>query len=196
MPTFKISALIEHRVVNVTSLLLAVAFASSTWFFWTNLGLEANGSVRSYEKKIVGFYEIGFGTVPPSPRPGVIHFAVYVEDTDNKVRYTDATVVLYVVGNSSEGQPVSELGPHQMVNTLLDPTYYELNMPLDTQGVWHVRIEVIADKGEVNTVFEVKVLETNPIIPILTLVVLLLFLLVLSMSVRAWIKEYRRKNNR
>lgn len=83
-----------------------------------------------------------------------------------------------------------------MLNTLLDPTYYELNMPLDTQGVWHVRIEVIADKGEVNTVFEVKVLEPNAIIPILTLVVLLLFLLVLSMSVRAWIKEYRRKNNR
>ena len=189
------SALVECRVATATTLLLAVAFALLTWLVWANLELEANGSVRSYEKKLAGFYEIGFGTVPPSPSPGVVHFAVYVEDIDNKVRYTDARIALYAVSTSSEGQAVLELGPHQMLNTVLDPTYYELNTPLDMQGVWYVTIEVMADKGSANAVFELKVQEPNPMIPILTLTVLLFILLVLSISVRAWIKEYRRKNN-
>ena len=29
--------------------------------------VEANGSIRSYEKKVIGKYIIGLGTAPPSP---------------------------------------------------------------------------------------------------------------------------------
>ena len=49
--------------------------------------VEANGSIRSYEKKVIGKYIIGLGTAPPSPTIGVTHFAAFVA-----VSYTHLTL--------------------------------------------------------------------------------------------------------
>ena len=83
----------------------------------------------------------------------------------------------------------------RMKNTVLDPTYYELNVPLNHEGLWTITLEISVDEGSAMTVFEIEVLETNPVVPILTLMALLGFLFILGVSGRAWIREYRKKRS-
>ena len=83
----------------------------------------------------------------------------------------------------------------RMNNTVLDPTYYELNVPLNHEGLWTITLEISVDEGAAMTVFEIEVLETNPVVPILTLMALLGFLFILGVSGRAWIRVYRKKRS-
>ena len=76
--------------------------------------LEGNGAVQTYQKEISGSYEIGVGTVPPSPYPGIIHFAVYVADVPTGDRYSDVEVNLRGTLPAMEGQ---EIGSKKMQNS-------------------------------------------------------------------------------
>ena len=71
---------------------VVVTSAGVLGFLVTGSAAEANGSVKWYEKKNIGPYEIGLGTVPQSPSPGVVHFTVYVADIETGARYTDVDV--------------------------------------------------------------------------------------------------------
>ena len=161
---------------------------------WVGLSsLEANGAVREYQKSLAGHYEIGIGTVPYSPSPGIVHFAAYVEDHDSKLRYSNAEVLLTGLGPVTDGKPRSVIESTSMNNAVLDPTSYEVNVPLNQEGVWTITIEVSAEKGTAESVFEIEVQETDPVVPTLTLLALIGFLIILGMSARAWVKEYRKK---
>ena len=159
------------------------------------LSLEANGSVREYQKNLAGNYVIGIGTVPYSPSPGMVHFASYVENRETKLRYPNAEVVLTGLGPVTDEQSQLVIEAIRMNNTVLDPTYYELNVPLNHEGLWTITLEISVDEGSAMTVFEIEVLETNPVVPILTLMALLGFLFILGVSGRAWIREYRKKHS-
>ena len=41
--------------------------------------------------------------------------------------------------------------------------------------------------------FEIEVQETDAVVPMVTLLALIGFLIILGLSARAWVKEYRRK---
>ena len=159
------------------------------------LSLEANGSVREYQKNLAGNYVIGIGTVPYSPSPWMVHFASYVENRETKFRYPNAEVVLTGLGPVTDEQSQLVIEPIRMNNTVLDPTYYELNVPLNHEGLWTITLEISVDEGSAMTDFEIEVLETNPVVPILTLMALLGFLFILGVSGRAWIREYRKKRS-
>lgn len=151
---------------------------------------EANGSVRTYEKKITEIHEIGLGTVPETPTRGVIHFAVYVKNIDTGVNYNDAEVYIKAYETGSD-KPY--IGPLKMINGIMDPAYYEADFPLETKGIWQIEINISTEDGNSSGIFEIEVYDPNPIVPILTLVFLIILLIILGASIRTWIKEYKKK---
>jgi len=180
------------RIRPIVAVVIVVILQGS-WFGLSWSSLEANGAVREYQKNLAGHYEIGIGTVPYSPSPGIVHFAAYVEDRDSKLRYSNAEVVLTGLGPVTDGNPRAILQRTSMNNAVLDPTSYEVNVPLTQEGSWTITVGVSADKGSAEAVFEIEVQETDAVVPTLTLVALIGFLIILGMSARAWVKEYRKK---
>ena len=110
MPAFR-------AIILVSSLLLGLYIQSV-------ILVEANGSIRSYEKKVIGKYIIGLGTAPPSPTIGVTHFAAFVEDKETGVKYMDADIEFFALLSGLNPQ---KIGPYQMINSLKDPMYYEVD---------------------------------------------------------------------
>ena len=180
------------RIRPIVAVVIVVILQGS-WFGLSWSSLEANGAVREYQKNLAGHYEIGIGTVPYSPSPGIVHFAAYVEDRDSKLRYSNAEVVLTGLGPVTDGNLRAILQRTSMNNAVLDPTSYEVNVPLTQEGSWTITVGVSADKGSAEAVFEIEVQETDAVVPTLTLVALIGFLIILGMSARAWVKEYRKK---
>ena len=171
---------------TIFSLLVLTMFLSLSFSV-----LEGNGAVQTYQKEISGPYEIGVGTVPPSPYPGVIHFAVYVADVPTGDRYSDVEVNLRGTLPAIEGQ---EIGSQKMQNSLLDPFYYELDVNVQHEGIWLITINVFGSAGAGEATFLIEVVTRNPLLPIATFGLLLLILMVIGFSLRAWVKEYMRKN--
>ena len=151
--------------------------------------LYANGSVKVYEKRIINSYEIGLGTVPSSPAVGVTHFAIYVKDLDTGYLLNDVDVIFTATDNEFGNQ----ISPIKMTNSLMDPNYYELDLNFETEGTWTVRLILNMESRSHEVNYQVLVRKPNPIIPILTATVLLLFLVILGLSARAWVREYRKK---
>ena len=154
-----------------------------------SLEVDGNGSVRSYQKRISGDYEIGLGTVPPSPHPGVVHLAVYVADPKTGDTYDDMAVYLTGSGPSVAN---SEIGPLKMTNTIRDPSYYELDIAIEIEGLWIIQISISGPQGDATAIYEVEVNEANSLVSIATLGLLLGILVIIGLASRAWVKEYRK----
>ena len=180
------------RIRSIIAIAIVVA-GQGLWFGLSLSSLEANGAVREYQKNLSDDYEIGLGTVPYSPSPGIIHFAAYVANRDTKVRYSTAEVFLTGFGPVMDGQPREVVEIIAMENTVLDPTSYEVNVPLNQEGLWTITVKVSTEIGLVESVFEIEVQETDAVVPMVTLLALIGFLIILGLSARAWVKEYRRK---
>ena len=152
--------------------------------------IEANGSVKTYKKQITELYEIGLGTVPETPTRGVIHFAAYVKNLDKDISYDDAIVYIKVYESDPDKLQV---GPLKMLNTVMDPTFYEVDFPIETKGIWKIELNISTSDGEAKGFYEIEVHDPNPIIPILTLIFLVGLLIILGLSIRAWIKQHKEK---
>ena len=176
--------MVWFRTATLMSLLLLGLYVQS------GILIEANGSIRSYEKKVVGEYVIGLGTTPPSPSMGVTHFAAFVENEQTGHKYVDAEIEFVSFFSTID---LPEVGPELMKNSIMDPMYYEIDTSFNKEGVWFVMLTVRRGGDEVSVVYEVEVQKPNPIVPILTVGTLLFFLAILSLSLRSWIKENRRK---
>ena len=170
-----------------------VVVGQGQWVGSSLSSVEANGAVREYQKNLSEHYEIGLGTVPYSPSPGIVHFAAYVENRDTKVRYLNAEVFLTGFGPVMDGQPREVVEIISMDNTVLDPTSYEVNVPLNQEGLWTITVMVSTEKRLVESVFEIEVRKTDAVVPMVTLLALIGFMIILGLSARAWVKEYRRK---
>ena len=183
------------RIRSIIVIAIVVA-GLGLWFGLSLSSLEANGAVREYQKNLSDHYEIGLGTVPYSPSPGIVHFAAYVENRDTKVRYSNAEVFLTGFGPVMDGKPRAVVETISMDNTVLDPTSYEVNVPLNQEGLWAITVKVSTEKGSVESVFEIEVQETEAVVPMVTLLGLIGLLVILGLSARAWVKEYRKKRSR
>ncbi len=183
------------RIRSIIVIAIVVA-GLGLWFGLSLSSLEANGAVREYQKNLSDHYEIGLGTVPYSPSPGIVHFAAYVENRDTKVRYSNADVFLTGLGPVMDGKPRAVVETISMDNTVLDPTSYEVNVPLNQEGLWAITVKVSTEKGSVESVFEIEVQETEAVVPMVTLLGLIGLLVILGLSARAWVKEYRKKRSR
>jgi hypothetical protein len=114
-----------------------------------------------------------------------------VADVPTGDRYSDVEVNLRGTLPAMEGQ---EIGSKKMQNSLLDPFYYELDVNVQHEGLWQITINVFGPGGAAEATFLIEVVARNPLLPIATFGLLLLILMVIGFSVRAWAKEYMRKN--
>ena len=176
---------------NFLKAIIATMIALWMTVFITLQFVDANGSVRRYEIKQIGGHEIGLGTVPASPTVGVVHFVVYVKDLETEVSYMDAEVSFAASAPYSQNP---DIGPIPMINTVMDPTYYELNTSLDEEGMWFIVIEFQTPSGKNSVNYQINIQQPNPILPILTVSALLAVLVILGVSARAWVKEYRKNS--
>ena len=176
---------------NFLKAIIATVIALWMTVFITLQFVDANGSVRSYEIKQIGGHEIGLGTVPASPTVGVVHFVVYVKDLETEVSYMDAEVSFAASAPYSQNP---DIGPISMINTVMDPAYYELNTSLDEEGMWFIVIEFQTPSGKNSVNYQINIQQPNPILPILTVSALLAVLVILGVSARAWVKEYRKNS--
>ena len=154
---------------------------------------QANGRVTNFQKKMAGPYEIGLGTIPPSPSVGNLHLALTVTDPATKSPVLDARVE--IVGAGPDSTEI-EIGPTTAANSAQDPTYYEVNTSVSREGVWLFTTTITDSDGEHSTEFQVEVKNASPITGILTLVVLVAFLIIFGLSLRASLGGKRRRRKK
>ena len=174
-----------------TLLLLAAGLAVFIASFPTVV--QANGRVTNFQKKMAGPYEIGLGTIPPSPSVGNLHLALTVTDPATNSPVLDANVE--IVGAGPDSTEI-EIGPTIAANSAQDPTYYEVNTEVKREGVWLFTTTITDDDGKHSTEFQVEVKNASPITGILTLIVLLAFLVIFGLSLRASLGGKRRRRKR
>ena len=89
-----------------------------------------------------------------------------------------------------------EIGPTIAANSTQDPTYYEVNTSVGREGIWLFTTTVTDSDGEHTADFRVEVKNASPIPGILTLVVLVAFLIIFGLSIRASLGGKRRRRKR
>lgn len=157
---------------------------------------NANGRVLELKNYNAGPYEISVGTIPSSPVVGAFHMTMNVTDIANEVPLIDADVTVSAVGpidpENPEAGPAS-LGPLHAENSPTDPIFYDINTVIDREGTWTFTVDVVADQGEASTEFPIEVVTSSPVTGIVTVVTLLVFVTIIGLSVRVYLRERGRR---
>ena len=149
---------------------------------------HANGSVVRLETLRAGPYEVSVGTVPRTPQIGVFHMTMTIADASTRDYLLDAEVRISGVGPNGT---TNEIGPIAATTSVRDPLFYEANPSVDREGTWIFTIDVAAGSGTASVQYPVDVEEANPLIGIVTFFALAAFLVIIGLSVRAYLRERR-----
>ena len=149
---------------------------------------HANGSVVRFETLRAGPYEVAVGTVPRTPQIGVFHMAMTIADAATRDYLLDAEV--RITGMGPNGTP-NEIGPIAATTSVRDPLFYEANPSVDREGAWVFTIDVAAEQGTGSVDYAVNVEQANPLIGIVTFFALAAFLVIIGLSVPAYLRERR-----
>jgi hypothetical protein len=120
---------------------------------------------------------------------GILHLTMTVFEESSGAVITDANVTVEVRAPGQEGVAT---GPMVARKNSIAPTFYDVNTTVDRVGTWVFTVGVSSELAKVSADFPIEVTETNPFVAMATLVVLLAFVSVLGLSVRA-IPAQRRK---
>ena len=175
----------RHVLLSALAALAVLLLVSGTVF--------ANGRVQRFVTQSAGPYTLAIGTVPETPVVGNLHLTVSVVDTESSAYIFDAVVT---IAGAGPGADIPELGPFVADKNPLDPTFYDVNTSVDRGGIWNFAIEVSGELGDATTELEVEVTSASPVAGIVTLVALVAFLVVLGLSVRAFLKQQRKSSGR
>lgn len=154
--------------------------------------VEANGRVIRFERRDAGRYEIALGTIPTRPGVGLIHLTMDVVERASSTSVPNAT--LTITGTGPESGPV-EIGPMDVHRSSSNPAFYETNVSVDREGTWVFNISVAGELGEASAYFPVEVRNSDSLLGMATLSVMVLLLLVLGLSFRSYFKERERGGN-
>ena len=106
--------------------------------------VSANGAARLIVKDAeVGPYIIRVGILPGSPKVGLLHLSILVQDATGAVPVTDATVLMTATSPEPGGNTVQV----QAFNTPQSPQLYEGNVPLDALGSWILTLDTESPLG-------------------------------------------------
>ena len=156
---------------------VAVGLATADW-------VSAHGSGFQLTKQAqAGPYELLLGTIPDPPLVGEAILILQVADPDTGVRVQNAVVSAVPTNSAGTGAPLA-FGPDSY-----DPTLYEARAVLETDGPWEVTITVSGDDGSGSALFTYDVKRASPIAGIITLATLLAFVIILGLSMRAFLKQ-------
>ena len=153
----------------------------------------ANGRVQRFVTQIAGSYTLAIGTIPDTPVVGNLHLTMSIANETSGAHIFDAVVTVAGAGPDVD---TPELGPFVAEKNPLDPTFYDINTSIDRVGVWRFTIDVSGELGDVSTEIDIEVKSVSPVAGIVTLVALVAFLLVLGLSVRAFLKQQRKASGR
>jgi hypothetical protein len=149
----------------------------------------ANGRVQRFVTQSVGPYTLQIGTIPETPVVGNLHLTISIADETNGAYIFDAVVTVAGAGPEVD---TPELGPFVAEKNPLDPTFYDINTSVDRVGIWSFTIDISGELGDISTEIDIVVESVSPVAGIVTLVALVAFLLVLGLSVRAFLKQQRK----
>ena len=156
---------------------VAVGLAAVDW-------VSAHGSGFQLTKQAqAGPYELLLGTIPDPPIVGEAILILQVADPDTGVRVQNAVVSAVPTSSAGPGVPLA-FGPDSY-----DPTLYEARAVLETDGPWEVTITVSGEDGSGSALFMYDVKRASPIAGIITLATLLAFVIILGLSMRAFLKQ-------
>jgi len=153
----------------------------------------ANGRVVSFETKTAGPYEVALGTIPGDPSVGNLHLTMSVTEIASDTLVTGADIMVVAVGPPTG----TTIGPIAAVAKPEDPTFYDVNTVVDTEGLWIVTTTIRDARGEHFADFEIQVKNVSPIAGIVTLATLLAFLVIFGIAIRASLRgRSTRKKSR
>jgi hypothetical protein len=107
-----------------------------------------------------------------------------VADQASRSLIQNATVT---VAGSGPGAAATEIGPLVAQHNLSDPLFYDISTSVDREGTWIFHVSVNGDLGDGSADFPVEVRNVSPLTGIAALVLLLVFLVVLGLSMRAYL---------
>ena len=84
------------------------------------------------------------------------------------------------------GSAAPEVGPLTAGHTSADPKYYDINTSVDREGTWSFTVNISGKAGEGTADFQVQVAKSNPLLGILTLVLLLGLAVIIALAMRAY----------
>ena len=175
-----------------TSLLLAAGLAVVVASF--PAVVQANGRVsRTFRRKWPDPMRLVSARSRPAPLSAICTSPLTVTDPVNKTPILDAKVELHGTGPDSTE---IEIGPTFATNSTQDPAYYEVNTSVGREGMWLFTTTITDSDGEHSADFQVEVKNASPITGILTLVVLVAFLIIFGLSIRASLGGKRRRRKR
>ena len=152
----------------------------------------ANGRVVRFDRQVAGPYEVALGTIPDSPTVGALHLTLTVAGTETGTFLLDALVVVEATGPEA----AAAIGPYTAEKNLDDPRFYDVNTVVEVEGAWIVTVRIDASLGEAVAEFPIEVRSPSPIAGVATLLVLLAFLAILGLSLRAYFRERRGRRKR
>lgn len=199
--------LVRLSVIGV--ILLGMAVAAVAHFAAPRA--NANGRVVEFDRRIAGPYEIALGKIPPTPIVGNFYLSILLTEAESKAPVLGANVAISAIGPPVEGEASPTMGEPEIgpivVNPDPDPQnypgYYDTEQPivLDRTGLWVFTVSV--DSAEAGTPtdraaaeFPVEVTTPNPITGIVTLLALLMFIIVVALAIRMFLRERRRSRAR
>ncbi len=133
-----------------------------------------------------GPYNLTIGTIPDPPTVGEAILIVEVTDPDTGERIVNMGVTIVPRGPEGSGGASDTL---YGIADSYDPTLYETRAELPSAGPWTFEVRVDGSAGSGDALFTYDVKQVNPIGGIITLLTLLAFLIVIGLSMRAFLKE-------
>ena len=139
-------------LVVLLALGLLLALANVPWT------AHANGAtVPVVKNERAGPYELEVGILPGSPRVGNLHLSILVRDSQAGGFITNAIVTV-----GAQGPPAAtSVGPAQAVNTRDAPQFYDLDIPLDTEGEWTLLLNVNSELGQAELPLPIEVTKSG-----------------------------------
>ena len=162
-------------VVFIT--VVAVGLAAADW-------VSAHGSGFQLTKQAqAGPYDLLLGTIPDPPIVGEAILILQVADPDTGIRVPNVVVTAAPSGPDGPGVPLM-FGPDSY-----DPTLYEARAVLENDGPWEITITVSGEDGSGSALFTYDVKRASPVAGLITLATLLAFVIILGLSMRAFLKQ-------
>lgn len=144
------------------------------------------GGFQLNKRASAGPYNLTIGTIPDPPTVGEAILILEVTNSDTNQRIVGLNVTIVPQGpEDMEGAPDNL----NAIADSYDPTLYETRAELPSPGPWTFDVIVEGQDGSGEAQFSYDVKRVNPIGGIITLVTLLAFLIVIGLSMRAFLKE-------
>ena len=151
----------------------------------------ANGRTSKFMKKEVGPYEISLGTIPDTPVLGQLHLVMTVIDLSSNTFVQNAQIA--VVARSPDSDSVV-IGPLIAETNSQAPTFYDVSISVEEEGVWTFTVSVRSSLDSVSTDFELLIKKRNPFFSAINWISVAFFATVIGLGLLPYLRErYKRR---